>query len=432
MAAGNTMSWYSDYRGQHTGWTICATPSIPECSSTFPSSASSVVAMARATPTRPSTTAARRRSTTRPTRASTRRRRRRRRRPSPAGGAADAADVAADDPAAVGHVDDHLLLPVGRVPHNDPPPALRHRGRRQYGNNERCTITAARDMIVHAEADYNTESGWDYLTINGATFSGTAGPADIVLATGDTITWRSDFSGTRGGWTICGHHLSPPVSPPPAPPPAIPLASCDAGQSCGMCFMLVSGQPARRCPDGCCARRRAAMRQTAVRSQRSTLTRCSISFSTSPTSPPCRRLRPSLPPHRLRRWRTWRRRRYEHLVHSAQTAQTAARASTPLRSPRARRPRSLATCASRPRRRPAASTAPLSAVAPRRRRSPSTRSLYATISPPPPEPPSPPSIPPSTPPPAPPGGATIAADAADAAGAAAGAPPSPRRMLSAM
>ena len=79
-----------------------------------------------------------------------------------------------------------------------------------YGNNERCVITAARDMIVHAEAGYTTESGFDYLTINGNDFSGATGPADIVLATGDTITWYSDSSVNSGGWTICGHHLSPP------------------------------------------------------------------------------------------------------------------------------------------------------------------------------------------------------------------------------
>merc|ERR1719277_2445086 len=59
--------------------------------------------------------------------------------------------------------------------------------------------------------EFDTESGYDFLTVNDQQYSGNIGPDD-VLATG-TIHWTSDYSVTKRGWVICAeqdadHHLT--------------------------------------------------------------------------------------------------------------------------------------------------------------------------------------------------------------------------------
>jgi hypothetical protein len=117
-----------------------------------------------------------------------------------------------------------------------------------YGNYERCTITATQDLLVHAEGGFNTESGFDYITINNVRYMGTNAPSGVSMSSGDTMTWYSDGSVTRGGWVLCAHHPSPPALPPPTPPPAPPISSCDAGSTCGLCFMRASSA---QCPTMC-------------------------------------------------------------------------------------------------------------------------------------------------------------------------------------
>eukprot|EP00959_Pyramimonas_sp_CCMP1952_P257404 5377773-Pyramimonas_sp.AAC.3 len=53
---------------------------------------------------------------------------------------------------------------------------------------------------------FDTESGYDYLSMNGVDYSGniTNGPAGVTVNTGTFITWRSDRNVERAGFEICG------------------------------------------------------------------------------------------------------------------------------------------------------------------------------------------------------------------------------------
>lgn len=72
-----------------------------------------------------------------------------------------------------------------------------------YGNDERCTIDVLRSGIVSSNGTFNTESGYDYLDIDGARYQGTIGPNMVPVSAGSTFSWRSDWSQIRSGWTIC-------------------------------------------------------------------------------------------------------------------------------------------------------------------------------------------------------------------------------------
>ena len=72
-----------------------------------------------------------------------------------------------------------------------------------YGNSQSCTITPtslAVGQFLSATA-FNTESGFDKLIVNGATYDGTTGPSNVVL--GSAFTWSSDYSITSTGWEVC-------------------------------------------------------------------------------------------------------------------------------------------------------------------------------------------------------------------------------------
>jgi hypothetical protein len=83
-----------------------------------------------------------------------------------------------------------------------------------YGANQKCTVEIdeanAAPIVVET---FDVESYYDYLTVNGNTYSGTSGP-DGVTPTG-SITWSSDFSVQRGGWRFC--MLAPAPAPAPTP-----------------------------------------------------------------------------------------------------------------------------------------------------------------------------------------------------------------------
>ena len=71
-----------------------------------------------------------------------------------------------------------------------------------HGNGELCTIrVAARGFVTASEFD--TESGYDWVTIGDAQYQGSTGPISVAVAANSTFTWRSDGSVTNAGWTIC-------------------------------------------------------------------------------------------------------------------------------------------------------------------------------------------------------------------------------------
>merc|ERR1719188_1665168 len=69
-----------------------------------------------------------------------------------------------------------------------------------YGNNEQCTVSMADDLALSVQA-FSTESGYDFLTMGGSTYSGSSGPASGTYS--GSITWSSDYSVTNSGWKIC-------------------------------------------------------------------------------------------------------------------------------------------------------------------------------------------------------------------------------------
>ncbi len=72
--------------------------------------------------------------------------------------------------------------------------------RGSYRNNEECRITVGRRSTVFATR-FDTESGYDFLTVAGTRYSGRTGPSGVEVES--AITWDTDFSSPRSGWEIC-------------------------------------------------------------------------------------------------------------------------------------------------------------------------------------------------------------------------------------
>jgi len=75
-------------------------------------------------------------------------------------------------------------------------------GNYNYASSESCSIGVLNGGVLTA-TEFDTESRYDYLTINGITYSGSDGPNNINVAAGSTISWASDTGINRAGWTIC-------------------------------------------------------------------------------------------------------------------------------------------------------------------------------------------------------------------------------------
>ena len=73
----------------------------------------------------------------------------------------------------------------------------------EYGNGQSCTITPTSLAVgqLLSATTFNTESGYDKLIVNGATYSGTIGPSNVLLRSA-SFTWSSDYSVTRAGWEV--------------------------------------------------------------------------------------------------------------------------------------------------------------------------------------------------------------------------------------
>jgi len=68
-----------------------------------------------------------------------------------------------------------------------------------YGNDQECEIKLY-DVALSVD-EFNTESRYDYLTVDGTRYSGTSGPASGSYT--GVITWASDYSVTKSGWKLC-------------------------------------------------------------------------------------------------------------------------------------------------------------------------------------------------------------------------------------
>jgi len=124
-----------------------------------------------------------------------------------------------------------------------------------YGNSESCSVNVPANQAISVEA-FNTEAGFDFLTVNGQAYSGTGSCSSnscggrsgidysLVTASENAISWRTDGSVTRTGWRICFRQLTAllygdPQPPPPTPPPPpasaasspVPMTGASATQS---------------------------------------------------------------------------------------------------------------------------------------------------------------------------------------------------------
>jgi hypothetical protein len=72
-----------------------------------------------------------------------------------------------------------------------------------HDNNERCVIEVLQSASLSV-IEFNTESGYDHLTVNNQRYSGTnTGLSGTAVAAGSQILWSSDYSVTNGGFEIC-------------------------------------------------------------------------------------------------------------------------------------------------------------------------------------------------------------------------------------
>jgi hypothetical protein len=50
---------------------------------------------------------------------------------------------------------------------------------------------------------FDTEDGYDFLTVSGVGYSGTSGPEGVSIESGDILEWESDSSVVASGFVIC-------------------------------------------------------------------------------------------------------------------------------------------------------------------------------------------------------------------------------------
>ena len=98
-----------------------------------------------------------------------------------------------------------------------------------YGINEACTMRAEMSMTI-TTIEFETEGGFDLITVGDTAYSGSSGPMNVEVAAGTLVTWSSDYDINGAGFTICSL-ISPPSRPPyppgmaPRPPPPSPPPS---------------------------------------------------------------------------------------------------------------------------------------------------------------------------------------------------------------
>jgi hypothetical protein len=74
-----------------------------------------------------------------------------------------------------------------------------------HGSGEAATMTVAVAGMLYMKGVFRTEgTQYDYLTIKGVKYGGTTPPPSyLVLSVGEILTWRTDGSSERAGFTLC-------------------------------------------------------------------------------------------------------------------------------------------------------------------------------------------------------------------------------------
>ena len=63
-------------------------------------------------------------------------------------------------------------------------------------------MAALRPFVIKV-IEFQTEAGFDKLTVKAVDYSGNAGPNNVKMAVGDEVVWASDFAENQEGWKIC-------------------------------------------------------------------------------------------------------------------------------------------------------------------------------------------------------------------------------------
>jgi len=71
-----------------------------------------------------------------------------------------------------------------------------------YEDDEECNIQGRAGLRMVTDS-FNTETDFDFLTVNGERFAGVDGPGAMDFSSNFEITWKADFSGTQQGWRVC-------------------------------------------------------------------------------------------------------------------------------------------------------------------------------------------------------------------------------------
>lgn len=123
-------------------------------------------------------------------------------------------------------------------------------GNNNYGNDERCSITVEQNGILSATL-FETEGGYDHITIDGSRFSGSQFSPQNVFE-GDSITWYSDSSITYSGFVLCLGEADEDVCTSHA---NCANGYCNDARECSDCSSCLTYYDAfdGRCPAGCVA-----------------------------------------------------------------------------------------------------------------------------------------------------------------------------------
>eukprot|EP01052_Picozoa_sp_SAG31_P033851 SAG31_NODE_3880_length_3789_cov_8.522764_1_plen_662_part_00 len=78
-------------------------------------------------------------------------------------------------------------------------------GRTSYGDDESCTIVPTSSFTLGSCPEFDTESRYDYVTIDGTQYDGNQCPSMVHVSPSSTIAWHSDGSASGAGWEICAN-----------------------------------------------------------------------------------------------------------------------------------------------------------------------------------------------------------------------------------
>jgi hypothetical protein len=94
-----------------------------------------------------------------------------------------------------------------------------------YGDGDSCSITVLHGATLSVDY-FLLETTYDYLTVDGTTYTSSTGPDGVTVTSGITITFTTDLSINYAGFAICGTATqSSPSQLPSAAPSGLPSSA---------------------------------------------------------------------------------------------------------------------------------------------------------------------------------------------------------------